>query len=155
MLHSGSRHIGSVLAEHHIGIAQRLNHNQALADPDLAVFLAGTPSFEAYRHDLGWAQDYALFNRRLLLHLLPTCASRPRGSSAVRITACSTRLAWTTNGLSSRTTRGAQAQSPPQAPAGSQRASRTGPRSVASVAAVPARTEARESEPGPGCNISR
>ena len=27
MLHSGSRHIGAVLAEHHIEIAQRLNHN--------------------------------------------------------------------------------------------------------------------------------
>jgi tRNA-splicing ligase RtcB (3'-phosphate/5'-hydroxy nucleic acid ligase) len=70
MLHSGSRHIGNVLAEHHIEVARRLSHNQALEDPDLAVFLAGTPAFEAYRRDLGWAQDYARFNRRLLLHLL-------------------------------------------------------------------------------------
>lgn len=70
MLHSGSRHIGAVLAEHHIEIARRLNHNQALEDPDLAVFLAGTPAFESYRRDLTWAQDYARFNRRVMMHLL-------------------------------------------------------------------------------------
>ena len=70
MLHSGSRHIGAVLAEHHIEVAQRLNHNQALEDRDLAVFLAGTPAFDAYRRDLYWAQEYARFNRRVMLHLL-------------------------------------------------------------------------------------
>ncbi|HVX95281.1 MAG TPA: RtcB family protein [Polyangia bacterium] len=70
MLHSGSRHIGKRLADHHIEIAQRLGHNQALADRDLAVFLAGTKAFDAYRHDLFWAQEYARFNRRLMLHLL-------------------------------------------------------------------------------------
>jgi tRNA-splicing ligase RtcB len=70
MLHSGSRHIGKWLADHHIEIAQRLGHNQALADRDLAVFLAGTKAFDAYRHDLFWAQEYARFNRKLMLHLL-------------------------------------------------------------------------------------
>jgi tRNA-splicing ligase RtcB (3'-phosphate/5'-hydroxy nucleic acid ligase) len=70
MLHSGSRGIGAALAEHHMEIARRLNHNQALEDPNLAVFLAGTSAFEAYRRDLYWAQTYALFNRRLMLHLL-------------------------------------------------------------------------------------
>lgn len=70
MLHSGSRQVGARIAEHHIGIAQRLHHNRALADPDLAVFLAATPAFEAYRRDLFWAQDYARFNRELMLRLL-------------------------------------------------------------------------------------
>jgi tRNA-splicing ligase RtcB (3'-phosphate/5'-hydroxy nucleic acid ligase) len=70
MLHSGSRGVGAALAEHHMEVARRLNHNQALQDPDLAVFLAGTPAFEAYRRDLYWAQEYARFNRRLMLHLL-------------------------------------------------------------------------------------
>jgi tRNA-splicing ligase RtcB len=70
MLHSGSRHIGAVLAEHHIDLARRLQHNQALEDRDLAVFLAGTPAFEAYRRDLTWAQEYAWFNRQVMLHLL-------------------------------------------------------------------------------------
>jgi tRNA-splicing ligase RtcB len=70
MLHSGSRHIGAVLAEHHIEAAQRLHHNQALEDRDLAVFLAGSAAFAAYRRDLFWAQEYARFNRRVMLHLL-------------------------------------------------------------------------------------
>jgi tRNA-splicing ligase RtcB len=70
MLHSGSRGVGAALAEHHIEIARRLNHNQALEDRDLAVFLAGTPAFEAYRRDLFWAQEYARFNRALMLALL-------------------------------------------------------------------------------------
>jgi tRNA-splicing ligase RtcB len=70
MLHSGSRGVGAALAEHHIEIAHRLNHNQALEDRDLAVFLAGTPAFESYRRDLYWAQEYAAFNRAVMLHLL-------------------------------------------------------------------------------------
>jgi len=70
MLHSGSRNVGKTLAEHHMQIAQRLRHNQALEDRALAVFLAGTPQFEAYRRDLFWAQEYARFNRQLMLHLL-------------------------------------------------------------------------------------
>jgi tRNA-splicing ligase RtcB len=59
-----------VLAEHHIEVARRLRHNEALEDRDLAVFLAGSAPFQAYRRDLYWAQEYAQFNRRLMLHLL-------------------------------------------------------------------------------------
>jgi tRNA-splicing ligase RtcB len=70
MLHSGSRHIGAVLAEHHIDVARRLRHNEALEDRDLAVFLAGSAAFAAYRHDLFWAQEYARFNRQVMMHLL-------------------------------------------------------------------------------------
>jgi tRNA-splicing ligase RtcB len=76
MLHSGSRHIGKALADHHVERAQRLGHNQALVDRDLAVFLAGTPQFEAYRHDLFWAQRYARFNRAVMLHLLGEVVQR-------------------------------------------------------------------------------
>jgi tRNA-splicing ligase RtcB len=70
MLHSGSRRIGAALAQHHIEIARRLGHNEALEDRDLAVFLAGTAPFERYRRDLYWAQDYARFNREVMLALL-------------------------------------------------------------------------------------
>jgi tRNA-splicing ligase RtcB len=70
MLHSGSRNVGKVLAEHHIEIARRLKHNEALEDRDLAVFLAGTKVFDEYRRDLFWAQEYARFNRQMMLHLL-------------------------------------------------------------------------------------
>jgi tRNA-splicing ligase RtcB len=67
MLHSGSRHVGAALAERHMSAARRLFHNRDLPDPDLAVFLAGTPTFDAYRRDLGWAQEYARLNRDLML----------------------------------------------------------------------------------------
>jgi tRNA-splicing ligase RtcB len=67
MLHSGSRLVGNELATRHMERAARLAHNQALEDRDLAVFLAGTPAFDAYRRDLFWAQEYAAFNRALML----------------------------------------------------------------------------------------
>lgn len=67
LLHSGSRHIGAALAEHHMEAARRAFHGMELPDPDLAVFFAGTPPFEAYRRDLAWAQDYARLNRALMM----------------------------------------------------------------------------------------
>ncbi|MGW2956886.1 RtcB family protein [Streptomyces sp. NPDC001220] len=70
MLHSGSRNIGKELAEHHIGVAQKLPHNQGLIDRDLAVFVADTPQMAAYEHDLYWAQEYAKYNRSLMMALL-------------------------------------------------------------------------------------
>lgn len=69
-LHSGSRNIGKELAEHHIGVAQKLSHNQGLIDRDLAVFVSETPQMAAYRNDLYWAQEYARYNRAILMGLL-------------------------------------------------------------------------------------
>lgn len=69
MLHSGSRNIGKELAEVHIARAKKLAHNADLPDPDLAVFLAGTPEMQAYRRDLFWAQRYASENRDAMLEL--------------------------------------------------------------------------------------
>jgi tRNA-splicing ligase RtcB (3'-phosphate/5'-hydroxy nucleic acid ligase) len=58
MLHSGSRHIGNKLAELAV---------LSLPDPDLAYFVSGTPEFEAYWRDLQWAQNYARFNRDVMM----------------------------------------------------------------------------------------
>jgi len=52
--------------------AGKLSHNQALEDKDLAVFLAGTPQFDAYRRDLFWAQEYAAYSRALMLARIQT-----------------------------------------------------------------------------------
>jgi tRNA-splicing ligase RtcB len=70
MLHSGSRGIGNLLAQHHIAVARSLAHNQNLPDPDLAVFLANSNEMREYRHDLFWAQDYARRNRAVMLRLI-------------------------------------------------------------------------------------
>jgi tRNA-splicing ligase RtcB len=69
MLHSGSRNIGNNLAQCHINTAKELLKMAAnkLPDPDLAYFVAGTPEFQAYWRDLQWAQDYARFNREVMM----------------------------------------------------------------------------------------
>ncbi len=70
MLHSGSRGVGNELAQFHIERAKELPHNADLADPDLAVFVTGSPAMEAYRRDLFWAQEYARRNRAVMMALL-------------------------------------------------------------------------------------
>jgi tRNA-splicing ligase RtcB (3'-phosphate/5'-hydroxy nucleic acid ligase) len=69
MLHSGSRGIGNQLAQCHIHTARGLAKlaETHLPDPDLAYFVAGTPEFAAYWHDLQWAQNYARFNRDVMM----------------------------------------------------------------------------------------
>ena len=69
MLHSGSRNIGNMLAKNHIKTAKdlaKLAHDK-LPDPDLSYFVAGTKEFDAYWRDLQWAQDYARFNRDVMM----------------------------------------------------------------------------------------
>ncbi|MFJ2192925.1 RtcB family protein [Kitasatospora sp. NPDC087861] len=76
MLHSGSRNIGKELAEHHMGVARALPHNQGLIDQDLAVFIAETPQMAAYRQDLFWAQEYAKNNRAMMMSLFQDVVRR-------------------------------------------------------------------------------
>jgi tRNA-splicing ligase RtcB (3'-phosphate/5'-hydroxy nucleic acid ligase) len=76
MLHSGSRNVGKELAEFHIGVARKLNHNQGLVDRDLAVFLDKTPEMAAYRADLFWAQEYARYNRAVMMALFQHVIAR-------------------------------------------------------------------------------
>jgi tRNA-splicing ligase RtcB len=65
VLHSGSRGIGNLLAQQHIGKARNLAKqlDLRLEDPDLAYFAEGTPEFAAYIGDMLWAQEYARANR--------------------------------------------------------------------------------------------
>ena len=69
MLHSGSRHIGNQLAQCHISTGKKLAKlaDSKLPDLDLAYFVQGTPEFAAYWRDLQWAQDYARFNRDVMM----------------------------------------------------------------------------------------
>ncbi len=69
MLHSGSRHIGNQLAQCHIATGKELAKlaDSKLPDLDLAYFVQGTPEFAAYWRDLQWAQDYARFNRDVMM----------------------------------------------------------------------------------------
>lgn len=69
MLHSGSRNIGNTLAQCHISTAKELAKmaDNRLPDADLAYFVANTPEFQAYWHDLQWAQNYARYNRDVMM----------------------------------------------------------------------------------------
>lgn len=90
MLHSGSRRVGLVLAEHHMAVARKLAHNATLPDPDLAVLLEGTPQMAAYRRDLDWAQRYAAANREAMLRLVREAVAKTlrRDAPVVRTVRC-------------------------------------------------------------------
>ncbi len=83
-LHSGSRNIGKELAERHITIAKTLPQNRDLPDPDLAVFLKGSPEMAAYRRDLEWAQEYALRSRKVMMELFKDTVRTALPSTSVR-----------------------------------------------------------------------
>ena len=71
MLHSGSRGVGNRIGSHFIAAAQREMERWHIAphlpDKDLAYLVEHTELFDDYVEAVGWAQDYALANRRLMM----------------------------------------------------------------------------------------
>ena len=86
VLHSGSRGIGNQLAQGHIARARKVAKRLeiGLEDPDLAYFLEGTPEFDHYVADLLWAQDYAAYNRELMLAAFMDVAFATVGKGRIR-----------------------------------------------------------------------
>jgi tRNA-splicing ligase RtcB len=72
MLHSGSRGVGNCIGRHFISLAREAmqKRDAHLPDRDLAWFDEGTGVFEDYVEAVGWAQDYALANRREMMDLI-------------------------------------------------------------------------------------
>lgn len=69
MLHSGSRGVGNKIGTFYIEKAKR-NMEQffiSLPDGDLAYLPEDTADFDDYMEAVGWAQNYALENRRLMM----------------------------------------------------------------------------------------
>jgi tRNA-splicing ligase RtcB len=68
-LHSGSRGVGNRIGNHYIKVAQDLckKARVELPDRDLAYLEEGHPAFDAYLHDLNWAQQFALHNRNEMM----------------------------------------------------------------------------------------
>lgn len=69
MLHSGSRGVGNKIGSFYI---ERAKETMAkffidLPDSDLAYLPEGTDDFNDYMEAVGWAQNYALENRRLMM----------------------------------------------------------------------------------------
>jgi len=69
MLHSGSRGIGNVVGRYFIGLARKDMGDQLgdLPDRDLAYFTEGAQHFDDYVEAVGWAQNYAMINRREMM----------------------------------------------------------------------------------------
>ncbi len=69
MLHSGSRGVGGRIGSHFISAAKREMERWfvSLPDRDLAYLPEGSALFDDYVEAVGWAQDYAATNRRLMM----------------------------------------------------------------------------------------
>ena len=69
MLHSGSRGVGNKIGSYFIELAKKdMGHHVAnLPDQDLAYLEEGAEHFADYVEAVGWAQDFALTNRRLMM----------------------------------------------------------------------------------------
>ena len=69
MLHSGSRGIGNAIGASFIELAKEDMRKWLinLPDEDLAYLPEGTDHFDDYIEAVGWAQDFAALNRRLMM----------------------------------------------------------------------------------------
>jgi tRNA-splicing ligase RtcB len=72
MLHSGSRGIGNAIGRYFIDLARKdmRQHIVNLPDKDLAYFEEGAQHFDDYVDAVHWAQDYAMANRREMMHFI-------------------------------------------------------------------------------------
>lgn len=69
MLHSGSRGVGNLIAQHHIDVARGLMKKMfiELPDPDLSYLAAQTREYDEYMNDMMWAQEFARLNRKVMM----------------------------------------------------------------------------------------
>ena len=69
MLHSGSRGVGNAIGSYFIELAKQdmRKWHINLPDEDLAYFPEGTDHFNDYVEAVGWAQDFAALNRRMMM----------------------------------------------------------------------------------------
>lgn len=72
MLHSGSRGVGNAIGQYFISLAKKDmgQHLINLPDKDLAYFTEGARHFDDYVFAVEWAQDYAMANRREMMHFI-------------------------------------------------------------------------------------
>jgi tRNA-splicing ligase RtcB (3'-phosphate/5'-hydroxy nucleic acid ligase) len=77
MLHSGSRGVGNRISMFFIEMAKNdmREHIKNLPDKDLAYFQEGSTHFEDYFDAVSWAQEFALYNRKLMMEQLVDAVS--------------------------------------------------------------------------------
>ena len=84
MLHSGSRGIGNSIGSYFIERAKEHMHRWFinLPDADLAYLPEGTNDFDDYVEAVGWAQDFAMANRQIMLRATVQAVYRALGREA-------------------------------------------------------------------------
>jgi tRNA-splicing ligase RtcB len=82
LLHSGSRGVGNRIGSHFIELAKKDMERSlgSLPDRDLAYFEEGAEHFDDYVEAVGWAQRFAMTNRRLMMEAVIDAV---RGASGV------------------------------------------------------------------------
>jgi tRNA-splicing ligase RtcB (3'-phosphate/5'-hydroxy nucleic acid ligase) len=77
MLHSGSRGVGNRIGMFFIEMAKNdmRQHIKNLPDKDLAYFQEGSEHFEDYFDAVSWAQEFAMYNRKLMMEQLVDAVS--------------------------------------------------------------------------------
>jgi tRNA-splicing ligase RtcB len=72
MLHSGSRGVGNRIGTFFIEMAKNdmREYIKNLPDKDLAYFKEGSEHFEDYVDAVSWAQEFAMYNRKLMMEQL-------------------------------------------------------------------------------------
>ncbi len=81
MLHSGSRGVGNAIGTHFISLAQKEMERFfiQLPDRDLAYLVEGTEYFNDYVEAVGWAQDFALANRSVMMRNVVAAVKKALG----------------------------------------------------------------------------
>ena len=69
VLHSGSRGVGNQIGTHYVKIAKQECEARGvpLESKDFAWLQRGTDSYDAYLHDMMWAQNYAFWQREAMM----------------------------------------------------------------------------------------
>ena len=77
MLHSGSRGVGNRIGTFFIEMAKSdmRAHIRNLPDKDLAYFTEGAEHFDDYVEAVSWAQEFAMYNRKLMMEQLVDAVS--------------------------------------------------------------------------------
>ena len=88
MLHSGSRGVGNRIGRYFIELAKKdlRRHLANLPDADLAYFEEGATHFDDYVAAVGWAQDFAAMNRRLMMDAVVRAVAAVPGIPPFRTT---------------------------------------------------------------------
>ena len=86
MLHSGSRGIGNSIGSYFIERAKEHMRRWFinLPDADLAYLPEGTNDFDDYVEAVGWAQDFAMANRQIMLRATVQALYRALGREAAK-----------------------------------------------------------------------